>query len=420
MRESSNRIETDGVAVREHETITEPVGLERKQADLIELLLVLARRKKTILQITIAAALLALIISLLVPPMYTASTTILPPQQSQSALSSMLGQLGAIAGLNESDLGFKNPADLFIVMLRSRTIGDRLVDRFDLRQVYRVKRYQDARKQLDALSDIVAEQAGLISIKVTDRDPKRAADLANAYVEELHAMNSNLAFSEASQRRLFYQQKLDAERDGLAQAELALKQVQEKSGLFQPDAQGRAIIDAVEGTRAQVAIKEVQLQAMRTYATPNNPDLKRAEQELSGLRAELAKLERNPEELGNGNPEIPTRRLPEVQLLYVRRARDLKYHEALYEFLSKQLEAAQIDEAKEAIVMQVVDKAVVPDRKSSPRRTLIVLVTALVAFVFSCLWVLLTEAVKRKQQDPQERERLALLRHSLKFSSWKS
>ncbi len=233
-------------------------------------------------------------------------------------------------------------------------------------------------------------------------------------------MNSNLAFSEASQRRLFYQQKLDAERDGLAQAELALKQVQEKSGLFQPDAQGRAIIDAVEGTRAQVAIKEVQLQAMRTYATPNNPDLKRAEQELSGLRAELAKLERNPEELGNGNPEIPTRRLPEVQLLYVRRARDLKYHEALYEFLSKQLEAAQIDEAKEAIVMQVVDKAVVPDRKSSPRRTLIVLVTALVAFVFSCLWVLLTEAVKRKQQDPQERERLALLRHSLKFSSWKS
>ncbi len=150
MRESSNRIETDGVAVREHETITEPVGLERKQADLIELLLVLARRKKTILQITIAAALLALIISLLVPPMYTASTTILPPQQSQSALSSMLGQLGAIAGLNESDLGFKNPADLFIAMLRSRTIGDRLVDRFDLRQVYRVKRYQDARKQLDA------------------------------------------------------------------------------------------------------------------------------------------------------------------------------------------------------------------------------------------------------------------------------
>ena len=145
---------------------------------------------------------------------------------------------------------------------------------------------------------------------------------------ELHSLNQNLAVSEAAQRRLFYQQKLDAEREDLSRAELALQQVQEKSGLIQPDAQGRAIIDAVATTRAQVAIKEVQLQAMRTYATDNNPDLKRAEQELAGLRAQLAKLERSTGELGNGNLEIPTRRLPEVELDYIRRARDLKYHEA--------------------------------------------------------------------------------------------
>src|SRR5262249_704176 len=150
-------------------------------------------------------------------------------------------------------------------------------------------------------SSIEAGDEGLISINVTDRDPRRAADIANAYVEQLRSLNRNLAVSEAAQRGLFYQQKLDAEREDLSVAELALKKAQEKSGLIQPDAQGRAIVDAVATTRAQVGIKEVQLQAMRTYATPGNPDLRRAEEELAGLKAQLAKLERSTGETGNGN-----------------------------------------------------------------------------------------------------------------------
>ena len=278
--------------------------------------------------------------------MYTGKSTILPPQQSQSAISSLLGQFGAIAGLGAPDLGLKNPADLFVAMLKSRTVADHLVDRFDLRKVYRVKRYQDARKKLDERSNIEAGDEGLISISATDRDPGRAADMANAYVDELHSLNVNLAISEAAQRRLFYEQKLEAERQELAQAELALKQAEEKSGLVQPDAQGRAIVGAVADMRAQIAGHEVQLQAMRTFATENNPDVKRAEQELAGLRSQLAKLERSTAGAGMGSMEIPTRQLPEVQLEYLRRARDLKYHEALYEFLGKQLEAARIDQAK--------------------------------------------------------------------------
>ena len=253
-------------------------------------------------------------------------------------------------------------------MLKSRTVEDGIIDQFDLRKVYGYERYQDTRKKLEGRSNIAAGDEGIISISVTDRDPKRAANLANAYVEQLRTLNQNLAVSEAGQRRLFYQQKLDAERENLAVAELALKQAQEKSGLIQPDAQGRAIIDAVATTQAEVAMKEVQLESMRSYATASNPDLKRAEQELAGLREQLAKLERSTGELGNGNLEIPTRRLPQVQLDYIRRARDLKYHEAVYEFLGKQLEAARIDEAKEAVVVQFVDKAVEPERKSSPRR----------------------------------------------------
>ena len=382
--------------------------------DLIELLLILARKKAAILKFTLAAAVVAALVSFLLPKLYTATSTILPPQQSQSALTAMLGQLSSVAGLNESDLGLKNPGDLFIAMLKSRTIEDRLIDRFDLRKVYWVKSYQDARKKLENRSYIVAEREGLISVSVSDRDPQRAADLTNAYVEELHALNSDLAVSEAAQRRVFYQQKLDAEREQLALSELALKQAQEKSGLLQPDAQARAIIQSVADMRAQVALHEVQVQAMRTYATAGNPDLRRAEEELSGLRAQLAKLERNTGEIGNGNVELPTRQLPQAELEYIRRARDLKYHEAFYDFLSKQLEAARIDEAKDAVVVQMVDKAVVPEKKSSPQRMLIVLTTAIAAFIASCLAVLLAEIVRRKQQDPLERERLARLRRSLK------
>jgi tyrosine-protein kinase Etk/Wzc len=425
MMESSRVSEApaaSGAGVYDRDVLSnQPPAVEGpREVDAIAVLQVLANHKMQILKVTLAAALLALIVALLLPKMYTATTTVLPPQQNEPTATAMLGQLGAIAGLGSADLGLRNPDDLFVAMLQSRTIEDRLIDRFDLRRVYSVKQYQAARKKLAERSDIGAGKEGLISISVTDRDPKRAAELANAYVDLLHELNGNLAITEAGQRRVFYQQQLDTEREALTQAEVALKQVQEKSGLIQPDAQGRAIVSAVADMRAQVAIHEVQLQAMRTYATESNPDVKRAQQELAGLRAQLAKLERNTGELGNGNLQVPTRQLPEVELEYLRQLRDVKYHEALYDFLSKQLEASRIDEAKDAILVQVVDKAVIPERKSSPRRVLIVSVTAVVAFLLACLGVLLMETLRRKQEDPIERARLARLRQSLQFSSWTS
>ncbi len=410
-----------GAGIDQAVTSKSPADAEcQSKADMIELLLVLAREKKRILQITIGTAVVAGVISFLLPKMYTATTTVLPPQQNQSTVTAMLGQLGAIAGLGSEDLDLKNPDDLFVAMLRSRTIEDRLIDRFDLRRVYSVKQYQAARKTLESRSDIVAEKEGLISVSVTDRDPKRAADLANGYVDELHELNGNLAITEAGQRRLFYQRQLDSEREALSQAELALKQIEETSGLIQPDAQGKAIIQSMADMRAQVAAHEVQLQAMRSSATENNPDVKRAERELAGLRSQLAKLQHDTGELGNGNLEVPTRQLPQAQLEYIRRTRDLKYHEAFYDFLSKQLEAARIDEVKDAILVQVVDQAVQPERKSGPHRALIILVSAAIAFLLSCLGILLREALRRKQQDPNDGPRLAMLRHRLKFSSWNS
>jgi tyrosine-protein kinase Etk/Wzc len=418
MRESSKTSEM----VHRDPVLNEEAGTNAESGsqnglDGIELLLILSQRKNTILKVTIAMAVITAIIVFLVPSTYTATASILPPEQKQSTLSAMLGQLGSISGLSDSDLGFKNPGDLFIGMLHSRTIQDRLIDKFDLRKVYRVKRYQDARKKLDARSYIVAEKEGLISISVDDHDPSRAAAMANAYVDELHNLNSELAISEAAQRRLFYEDKVNAERDALAVAEVQLKLAEEKTGLLQPDAQARVIIQSVADMRAQVAFREVQIEAMRTYATKDNPELQRAEQELAGLRTQLAKMERNTGDAGHGDIDLPTRKLPQAELEYLRRARDLKYHEALYEFLNKQLEAARIDEAKDAVVVQVVDKAVVPERKSGPHRTTIILLAALLAFLLTAATLLVRESLKRKQeQDPQLRARLALLGHYLRFS----
>jgi len=399
------------------QSIWDPQHLE---LDFIALLLVLVRKKNRILQVTLAAMIVGAIVALILPKTFTATATILVPQRNQSVLGAILGQVGVISGIGETDLGLTNPSDLFVAMLRSRTVEDDLINRFNLRQVYQVQRYQDARRKLENRSEINGEREGLISIAVSDRDPKRAAELANGYVKELSSLNQDLALSEASQRRRFYQQRRDQESGDLLQAEMAMKQVQEKTGLIQLDAQNRAIIEALATARAHAAASEVQLRAMRTYATANNPDVKRAEQELEGFRSQITKLEQDSGETGNGNLQIPTRRLPQVQAEYISRARDLKYHEALYEFLGKQLEAARIDEARNAVLVQVVDKAVEPERKSGPHVLLIILLSAATMFVLSCLGLLIQEAWRRRQLDPDEAARINLLRNSLRFSSWRS
>jgi len=387
--------------------------------DLLELLLVLTREKKLVLQVTAAAALAAVIVSLIWPKMYTATTTILPPQQNQSVLSSMLGQLAGNQTLDLRDLGVKSPGDVFVAMLKSRTVEDELVNRFDLRKVYDVKRYQDARKKLEKRSEIDPEKEGLISIEVSDRDPKRAADIANAWVDALGNLNQHLALTEAAQRRAFYEQKLAGEREDLAKAELALKQIEQSTGLIQPEAQTRALIGAVADVRAQIAAREVQLQSMRSYATANNPDVQRVERELAELRSQFSRLsqtESKSSTVTEGSLQVPTGHVAGASIEYLQAARELRYHESLYDFLSRQLEAARIDEAKNAVVVQVVDRAVVPERKSSPQRTLVVLITTILAFLLVSGFVLLREAVRRRRLDPSEDARFTQLQHYLRSS----
>lgn len=378
----------------------------------LDVLIILAKRKKMIAYFTLGITLLAAIVSLLIPKTFTATTRVLPPQQSQSSAFAMLAQMNPLAASLGRDLGLKNPGDLYVAMIKSRTVADNLINQFDLRKVYDKKTYEDARKKLANRSDVRATKEGIIEISVDDREPGRAAQVANAYVVELQKLSQSLAVTEASQRRLFFEQQLVSAKDSLTEAEVALKETQEKTGLIQLDGQAKAIIESAAVLRAQIAAKEIQLQRMRLFATPQNPDLQGTEQELSGLRAQLSIVERKAGG-GNGDIQVATSRVPAAGLEFIRRLRDVKYRETMFELLAKQFEAAKLDEAKNSAVIQVLDIAVEPEQKSQPKRWLIVLISAFVSFLLSIIGALAQESFERLRSDPEGATRLLLFREYL-------
>lgn len=313
------------------------------------------------------------------------------PQQQQSAAAAALAQLGALAGAAGAASGIKNPADMYVGLIKSRTIADRMVDRFKLMDVYEEEYREDARKNLATKSVISAGKDGLITIAVDDRDPKRAAAMANAYVEELSALNGSLALTEAQQRRQFFEKELVKAKKNLVRAELALggAGVSENVLKFNPEALGEGLATL----KAQVVAKEVQLSSMRGYLTANSPDFRQARQELAALRAQLAKAANNPPTGGNAD--------------YINRYRDFKYNEVLFEQLARQYELAKIDESREGTVIQVVDAAQPPERKSKPKKAQIAILVALSSGFVLLLFVFIRRALENASQNPEAAAKLA-------------
>jgi uncharacterized protein involved in exopolysaccharide biosynthesis len=301
------------------------------EINLLDLLIVLAKHKKMIISVTFVAALIALGISLLLPNIYTGTAKILPPQQSQSSASALLGQLGGLAGLAGGAMGIKNPADTYIAMFKSRTINEIIAKRFNLQQNYEAKTLTDTLKALEGNSTFTAGKDGVITVEVNDKDPKLAADIANAFIEELAKLMQNFALTDASQKRVFFEQQMKQAKDKLT------------------------------------------------------------------------------------NAEIHMDRTPNTSLQYLDAVRDLKYQEAIWEILAKQFEVAKLDEAKDFPLIQVLDKAIPPERKSKPKRSLIIILAALVAFFIAVIWAFISEAMQRAKEQPEQAERMLALRAAFKF-----
>lgn len=384
-----------------------------EQVSVLDLLIVLAQRKGLILRITAAFAILAAIISLILPKRYTATVTLLPPQQSSTMggiLASQMGGMAGMAALAGASLGIKNPNDMFVAMFKSRTVEDAMVQHFDLMKEYHARFLSDARKNFESHVDVDGNgKDGFIRISVRDPNPKRAADLANGYVDQFRSLSRHLAITEASQRRLFFEQQLEQAKNNLADAEEALKKTELTTGVIQLDSQARALIEAAATLRAQIEAKEVQIEGMQTYATGENGDVVQAQRELESMRAQLAKLGGS-ENGASAELLMPKGRVPEAGLEYVRKLRDVKYNETIFDILARQYEVAKLDEAKQGALIQVVDPAIIPERRSFPQRSLIVVGATVLGFCFAVCVVLLQAGFGRLKEDPVAAPKLAVLR----------
>lgn len=388
-----------------------PSPLTEGEIDVFEIAIVLAKRKRLLIGLPFVVAIVAALIVLQMPNIYTASVKILPPQQGTSAASALLNQLGgALSGL-AGLAGVKNSSsDIYVGMLKSRTLADNLIARFDLSTRYGQELMSGTRRALEGRTVIsVGKTDGMILIEVDDKDPKFAAELANAYVEELRKVTAGLAVTEASKRRLFFEQQLEQAGANLSAAQIAARQGLERGGLASIDEQGRSMAELTGRIRAQISVKEVQIGAMRTFASEGNPELQRAQNEMQVLKRELARMEgAQQSQTGGGSKSGSPSGLDTLA-----RVRDVKYYETIYGLLAQQFELAKLDEAKDSTIIQIMDKAIEPDQKTKPKRTQAVLLSAFGALCLAALWVLVSEFMARAMADQQRASQFERLRNHL-------
>lgn len=362
---------------------------------MLELLTILAARWRLLLIAPIAAGALALGGSYLITPTYTAKTTFLPPQQQQSSAATALASLGALSGLAGGMAGIKSPADQYVALMQSNNVEDRIVDRFKLMEEYKSKFRFEARNTLEKNVRIsLGKKDGLITVEVDAKNPKMAADMANMHVTELRRLTSELALTEAQQRRAFFEGELKQTQIKLTEAQ----QILQSSG-FNPGAlkaEPKAAAEGYATLKAQATAAEVKLQTMRRSLADSAPELQQQTTLLGALRAQLLKLEGATSGAKNDSD-------------YISRYREYKYHETLFELFSKQFEMARLDESREGALIQVVDPATPPEHKSKPKRASIAVAATFATFFILTICLLIRHFWRESKARPENSEKFARL-----------
>jgi tyrosine-protein kinase Etk/Wzc len=369
------------------------------EISLLDLLQVVVDNLRLLVLGPLVCGLAALGISFAIAPTFTAKTQFLPPQQQQSSAASMLASLGALGGLAGAATGLKSPADQYIAFMKSVSVQDALIERFKLIEKYEAKLKTDARMSLTGNVRITSGKDGLISVEVDDKDPKFAADLANAHVEELRNLLGRLAVTEAQQRRMFFEKQLTQTKNNLAKADLALKSSGINSSVLKSSP--ASAVEAVARLKAGISVQEVKLGTMLNYLTESSPDFKQALSELASMKLQLTKAEKEePASLGASD--------------YVARYREFKYQETMFELFAKQFELAKVDESREGAVIQVLDIAEPPERKAKPKKAIIAIIATFASGFALLLFVLIRSALKSASQNQETQHRLSALK-----ASWK-
>lgn len=362
-------------------TLSADTQYDSDEINFFEILDVIKQNLRLLTLGPLLVGLIALGITFLIKPTFTAVTVFLPPQQQQTAASMLLQNLGALGGAAGSLSGLKNPNDQYVSFLKSRTIQEKLIERFNLKDRYDSDFLVDARKSLAKKTMISSGKDGLITVQVDDYVPVFAAQLANGYVEELRSLMQRLAVTEAQQRRAFFEEQLVTTKEKLTKADQALGVSGVNSSVLKNNP-GTAIA-AVASVQAQISLVEIKLSSMRNFLAESAPLYQQSVAELQALRAQMGKLERTSNTPSTTDSD------------YIARYRDFKYYESLFELFAKQFELAKVDEAREGVAVQVLDLALPPEKKSKPQKALIAVAATLAAGVLVLVFIFLRRYLRK-------------------------
>ena len=372
-----------------------------RELDLFAFVLLLLRNLKLIVGCGLLAFLAMVVVMLRTKPRFSSTATMIVPQGNITT-AKIAEQLSATT----ADLlggGFELYGDI----LQSRVVADALIRDYDLQAAYHAKDLPSAEQTLAALTKVQTEREGLIRVTVQDTDARRAADLANDYLRQLDLLNSKLVLTTVGQQRAYLERELVKEKNALADAEVALKQVQESTSGVTPDAQAAVGLTALETTRAELRAAQIQLAALRTSETEENPEIVRLRAQIASLSAQVDSLERGVPGTANGTP---ISKVPAEALEYVRRKRDVTFHETLFELLEKQYETAKQEEAKNPSIVQVLDTAIPSIHKAWPPRTFYCGLALIVGMVLGVVLVGMREFAYAYMRNPANAANLHQLR----------
>ncbi len=366
-----------------------------EEISLIDLFKIFWGRKILIINLTMIFAFGSLAYSLYLPFIYKAECRILPPSQGSSRMAGLMAQMGGLADLvGLSGGGTANSGQMMIGILKGNTVVDAIIDRFKLMELYE----QDIRLNMrKTVTDNILEvnediKSGIVTVAALDEDPVRAADMANAFVEELQKRLQSLSLTEAGQRRLFFETQLKQAQQGLADAEDAMLRYQQESGVIVLEPQMKALLESITALRGKIAEKNVEVSSLQTYAKQNNPQLKLAQSQLEAMNQELERLEEQQKMSGKAFPSMS--QAPELGMEYQRYYRDVQIAGAMYEVMLKQFEAAKLDEAKDFSTVQIVDPATPPDYKYKPSRAKITIIGTMLGMFLGCAWAFFADYIR--------------------------
>jgi len=381
------------------EHIEKRSGVSTASVTLVDFVEIIVRRSRMIVAITLTAAVATAVYSLLLPNIYSAKAKVLPSQQAGNPSGAIMQ--GALSALGADIATESRNSKLYAEILKTENLRDFVIDRFKLMEAYKKQYRQDLYKLLDNIVSIQTGKEGIITITVDDKNPQRAADLANAFVEELQKLTVDLNIKGAGSNRAYLEERIVKNKADLENSENALKEFQLKHKALNVSQQAEITIKEIADLNAQLTVQEMQLANLKRTLTDSTQEVKNIKASIAGLKSKIAKFEG-----GSGGGTVPLLgSVPELGQKHLHLMRKFKTDEAMHELLVNQYEMAKLTEANNVSIIQVIQEAHVPDRKSKPQRALKVLMTTVSAFFFSIMFVFTLDFIDRMQEADKKRYR---------------